>query len=157
MFGRRFESAHLHQRKKLSLSAGLFSLWRPVSTPVASRQPLLGAYLLPLRSSRASPPLQLSDESLADADDAALMRLLRLNLSSFAETSVSTPVNHTGSLSNKRESAVYPCALHYTGHTRAFLPETLCRKARYHAANALQANQPCFPSAALSRIENRTF
>ena len=96
-------------------------------------------------------------KSLADADDAALMRLLRLNLSSFAETSVSTPVNHTGSLSNKRESAVYPCALHYTGHTRAFLPETFGRKARYHAANALQVNQPRFPSAVLSIIENKTF
>ena len=66
-------------------------------------------------------------------------------------------VRSSDSLSTKRESAVYPCALHYTGPTRAFLPETFCRKARYHAANALQANQPCFPSAVLSRIENKTF
>ena len=52
------------------------------------------------------------------------------------------------------ESAVYPYAIHYTGPTRAFLPETFGRKARYHVNNVLQANQPCFPSAVLSRIES---
>ena len=75
---------------------------------------------------------------------------------SFAEIDFSTPVSHADSLSNKRESAVDPFALHYTGPTRAFLPETHCRKARHHEANTLQANQPCFPSVVLSRIGNKT-
>ena len=84
------------------------------------------------------------------------LSLLRLGFFSLRR-SVSTPVSHADSLSNKRESAVYPSALHYTGPTRAFLPETFCRKARYHEADALQANQPCFPSAVRGRIENKTF
>ena len=156
MFGRRFESAHLHKQKSSAFRLG-FSVCGDLSQPQSLRDsPYRGIPTTP-SSGRASPLLRLSYKSLADADDAALMRLLRLNLSSFAETSVSTPVNHTGSLSNKRESAVYPCTLHYTGPIRAFLPETFCRKAQYHAANALQANQPCFPSAVRSRIENKTF
>ena len=102
------------------------------------------------------PPANFSTESLADADDAAQMRLLRLGFFRLRRP-VSIPVSHADNFSNKRESAVYPCVLHYTGPTRAFLPETFCRKARYHAANALQSNQPCFPSEVLSRIENKTF
>ena len=67
------ESAHLHEKGPINWS----DLFRGDNflTPVASRQPLLGACRPLLKSGRASPLLQLSFESLADADDAALMRL----------------------------------------------------------------------------------
>ena len=47
------------------------------STPVASRQPLLGACRLPLTLQSGVPAASTFYESLADADDAALMRLCK--------------------------------------------------------------------------------
>ena len=63
-------------KKKLSRNGWAFLFVEIYLNPCQLRcQPLLGAYLLPLRSSRASPVLQLFIKSLADADGAALMRL----------------------------------------------------------------------------------
>ena len=47
-----------------------------VLTPVAARQPLSGAYRLPLMLQSGVPAAAIFCENLADADDAALMRLV---------------------------------------------------------------------------------
>ena len=90
MFGRRFESAHLHKRNKLSLAAGLISF---VETPLNPchfvTSPFRG---MPpsavLQSGVPAASICLAD--LADADGAALMLLMMSQLEQHCVVSYGT-------------------------------------------------------------------
>ena len=83
MFGRRFESAHLHKQQKLSLNGWAFSVCGELFQPLALRGiPFQGSkrsarvrWTIVAQQSAAAgrvpPLLQLFYKSLADSDDSA--------------------------------------------------------------------------------------
>ena len=79
MFGRRFESAHLHEKKVHIITVNLFFVETSLNPCHFVTSPFRGMPTTP-SSGRASPLLQLSFESLADADDAALMRRILVQI-----------------------------------------------------------------------------
>ena len=89
MFGRRFESAHLHKKEFDRLIKTPFFVEINFLTPVASRQPLLGAHRPLTLFGSGVPAASTFYESLADADDAALMRLIKPVFSIFMKTLLS--------------------------------------------------------------------
>ena len=76
MFGRRFESAHLHKRQKGSAAAEPFAVCGDTSQPQsAALTAPIGAYRPFASLGSGVTAASTFFESLADADDAALMRL----------------------------------------------------------------------------------
>ena len=152
MFGRRFESAHLHKKVRSVNRSDLFYMRIIFLNTLYSQlhgSPPIIRFMYPApqpaytiagssRQRLRARPKGLADAALCGPVPESTKKEIP------GHTKKSVPAHP------KRESAVNLLPWRFKGIRHAFPPVTSCRKARHHATSALYTTQPRFPSAAMT-------